>query len=102
MQEAEAREVMEGIVTAFTYFGRRAATGFVIPEWLPTPENQEYQGAVERLDRTVYRIIADRRAALREAAAQGGAEPKVRSGCAIGSRLARPWLRPLLSVQLES
>eukprot|EP00873_Tetraselmis_striata_P021841 jgi/Tetstr1/442105/TSEL_030262.t1 len=76
IEETEAREVMDGIVTAFTYFGRRAATGFAIPEWLPTSENKEYQGAVKQLDGTVYRIIADRRAWLAEAAAQGEVEPQ--------------------------
>mmetsp|Transcript_22474 Transcript_22474/g.62331 ORF Transcript_22474/g.62331 Transcript_22474/m.62331 type:complete len:545 (+) Transcript_22474:187-1821(+) len=66
IEEEEAMEVMTGIVTAFEYFGRRAATGFIIPEWLPTPENDNYNAAVQSLDKTVLRIIADRRAELSE------------------------------------
>ena len=76
LQEDEAIEVMDGIVKAFEYFGRRAAVGFAIPEWLPTPENKEYGEAVRSLDTTVYRIIADRRKALADAAASTGEEPK--------------------------
>lgn len=78
-------EVMEGIVTAFEYFGRRAATGFVIPEWLPTPENTEYQEAVRSLDKTVYRIVADRRRALAAMSRPAGQEPEPKVICSAHS-----------------
>ena len=43
------------------YFASRAATGFAIPEWLPTPDNGKYNDAVSRLDTIVYGIIRDRK-----------------------------------------
>jgi hypothetical protein len=45
------------IQTAFEFFAGRAATGFIIPEWLPTLENLQYHSAVARLDAAVYGII---------------------------------------------
>ena len=37
------------IQKAFEYFAGRAALGFIIPEWLPTPDNQQYSEAVRQL-----------------------------------------------------
>ena len=51
------------------YFASRAATGFAIPEWLPTPDNLQYNEAVSQLDEVVYRIIAQRKAQLANAGA---------------------------------
>lgn len=56
------------IQRAFEFFAGRAATGFVVPEWLPTPDNLQYSVAVSRLDRVVYRLIAQRRARLASSA----------------------------------
>ena len=50
------------IRTAFEFFSQRAASGFAVPEWLPTPGNAAYAAAVRRLDAAVYGVI-DRRAA---------------------------------------
>lgn len=50
------------IRTAFEFFTERAASGFAVPEWLPTPGNAAYGAAVRRLDAAVYGVI-DRRAA---------------------------------------
>ena len=44
------------------YFAGRAATGFAIPEWLPLPDNLQYNRAVSDLEGIVYSIIAARRA----------------------------------------
>lgn len=44
----------------------RAATGFVIPEWLPTWDNVEFAAAVQQLDRVVYGMISRRRQELTE------------------------------------
>lgn len=52
------------IETAFEFFAGRAASGFVIPEWLPTPENLQYHAAVARLDTAVYGIIDTRQQEL--------------------------------------
>ena len=51
------------------YFASRAATGFAIPEWLPTPDNLQYNEAVSQLDEVVYCIIAQRKAQLAKAGA---------------------------------
>ena len=45
----------------------------IIPEWVPIPDNLRYNAAVARLDKAVYALIAERRAA-RAAASWGGGE----------------------------
>lgn len=52
------------IETAFEFFAGRASTGFIIPEWFPTPENFQYRGAVASLDSAVYGIIDSRQREL--------------------------------------
>ncbi|CAG9461287.1 unnamed protein product [Pedinophyceae sp. YPF-701] len=69
-----AERINSAIALAFEYFGQRAATGFAIPEWVPTPGNSRYNAAVRDLDEAVYGIIAKRRAAL-DAAPSGAPQP---------------------------
>lgn len=52
------------IETAFKFFAGRASTGFIIPEWFPTPENFQYHDAVASLDSAVYGIIDARQLEL--------------------------------------
>ena len=54
----------EAVRVAFEFFSQRAALGFAIPEWLPTPGNLQYHSAVSQLDSAVYGIIADRKQRL--------------------------------------
>lgn len=54
----------EAVRVAFEYFSQRAALGFAIPEWLPTPNNLQYHAAVSQLDSAVYGIIEDRKQKL--------------------------------------
>ena len=56
---------------AFDFFSRRAALGFIVPEWLPTSENLQYRAAVAQLDDAVYSIIADRQRRLSDPQSQG-------------------------------
>ncbi|GLC37963.1 hypothetical protein PLESTF_000605900 [Pleodorina starrii] len=63
----EAQAIVGAVEKAFTFFTQRAATGFVIPEWLPTWDNLEFAAAVQQLDRVVYGMIARRREELEEA-----------------------------------
>ena len=56
----------DAVRVAFDFFSKRAALGFIVPEWLPTPENVQYHAAVAQLDNAVYRIIADRKQRLSE------------------------------------
>eukprot|EP00884_Botryococcus_braunii_P020753 jgi/Botrbrau1/7361/Bobra.0316s0009.2 len=78
-----SEEVTGAIQRAFEYFAGRAATGFVVPEWLPTPDNLQYSVAVSRLDRVVYRLITQRRALLASAAS----EPHQAEGCLLDALL---------------
>ena len=56
----------DAVRVAFEFFSQRAALGFAIPEWLPTPNNMQYHSAVSRLDSAVYGIIADRQQRLKK------------------------------------
>ncbi|ACO62511.1 predicted protein [Micromonas commoda] len=56
-----AREINGAIKEAFEFFGRRSATGMIVPEWVPIPDNFAYNAAVTRLDKAVYSLIAERR-----------------------------------------
>lgn len=56
--------VADAVRVAFEFFSQRAALGFAIPEWLPTPDNLQYHSAVARLDTAVYSIITDRQQQL--------------------------------------
>ena len=58
---ARAREINGAIKEAFEFFGRRSATGMIVPEWVPIPDNFAYNAAVTRLDKAVYSLIAERR-----------------------------------------
>ena len=55
---------VDAVRVAFEFFSQRAALGFAIPEWLPTPDNVQYHSAVAKLDSAVYDIIADRQQQL--------------------------------------
>ena len=61
---ARASKINGAIKDSFEFFGRRAATGMIIPEWAPTFDNVRYNDAVKRLDEEVYSIIAKRRRAM--------------------------------------
>jgi cytochrome P450 len=72
---AQGKALTDSIREAFGHFTRRAATGFVVPEWLPTPENLQYNGAVRRLDRFILSLIASRRGALETGRTSWSADP---------------------------
>ncbi|KAK9903986.1 hypothetical protein WJX75_001915 [Coccomyxa subellipsoidea] len=60
----QGAKVTGAIGTAFDFFAGQASTGFIIPEWFPTPENFQYRGAVASLDSAVYGIIDSRQREL--------------------------------------
>lgn len=64
MSSCQAAGISDAVRVAFEFFSQRAALGFAIPEWLPTPDNMQYHSAVSKLDSAVYGIIADRRQRL--------------------------------------
>jgi cytochrome P450 len=62
MGEQGGRELTEAIQQAFDYFAQRNASTIIpLPEWLPTPENIQFNAAVSRLDTVLSRIIQTRR-----------------------------------------
>lgn len=67
-----AREINGAIAEAFEFFGKRSSAGMIVPEWVPTPDNLRYNAAVARLDKAVYSLIAERRAATAAGDGEGG------------------------------
>ena len=61
MRGTRAREINDAIKEAFEFFGKRSATGMIVPEWVPIPDNFAYNAAVTRLDKAVYSLIRERR-----------------------------------------
>lgn len=47
--------------TALAHVNYRSTHPYALPDWLPTPRGLRNRGAVKKLDRAVYGIIADRR-----------------------------------------
>ena len=62
IQGSRGKLINNSIKKAFEFFGKRSSTGFIVPEWVPTGDNLEYNSAVAELDEAVYALIADRRA----------------------------------------
>ncbi|PRW32625.1 cytochrome p450 isoform A [Chlorella sorokiniana] len=62
--ESAGREITDSIQAAFRFFAQRGATAMVIPEFVPTPDNVQFNAAVQRLDRAIYGLIAERRSEL--------------------------------------
>ncbi|KAK9793752.1 hypothetical protein WJX73_010742 [Symbiochloris irregularis] len=54
----QANTIVGSIKVAFEFFANQAGIG--IPEWIPTPGQQQYIQAVQRLDAVVYGIIEER------------------------------------------
>ena len=79
----QGQGLTSSIRTAFEHFTKRAANGFIIPEWLPTPANQVYLAAVRQLDDYVYELIRSRKAAL--ASSPTNAAPQSKSDLQQGS-----------------
>lgn len=67
----DAAAVVSAVATAFEFFTRRAGSGMVLPEWLPTWDNLQFNAAVSQLDAVVYGLIAQRRAELADASSKG-------------------------------
>jgi cytochrome P450 len=58
----EARAIGDASEIVMEYFGKRLGSLLaLVPLWLPTPTNLRLHGAIRRLDKVVYRMIADRR-----------------------------------------
>eukprot|EP00897_Mesotaenium_endlicherianum_P008466 jgi/Mesen1/7648/ME000004S07912 len=62
------KRVGPAITTAFTFFAKQATSMLAVPDWVPTPDNIQYNAAVSELDAVVYDFIGQRR---RQLAAHG-------------------------------
>eukprot|EP00850_Spirogloea_muscicola_P006939 SM000034S12693 [mRNA] locus=s34:264668:269132:+ [translate_table: standard] len=62
----DMEDVGPAVTTAFDFFARRATSMIIVPEWIPTPDNMQYNLAVSQLDRLVYDLIERRRRSLEE------------------------------------
>lgn len=59
---AETNEITEALDMVVQPFARQATLGWILNNRLPTPAHRRFQRTVARLDRIVYRMIAERRA----------------------------------------
>lgn len=57
-ESADVRDAMETLMHSFM---ASSAMPIIVPRWIPTPSNLRVAAAVRRLDRILFRIIADRR-----------------------------------------
>lgn len=62
-------QVGPAITQAFQFFTRRATSMFIVPEWVPTFDNIQYNSAVTGLDKVVFRLIDERRRQLASSSA---------------------------------
>lgn len=54
--------IIESAIDAImVHFSKQLNTFFLLPEWLPTPENTRFQQKLQRLDEVIYDIIRRRR-----------------------------------------
>ena len=75
---ATTTSVVEAVERVFEYFTKMAGSTFVLPEWVPTPDNIDFSLQVAQLDEVIYRLIRQRRRELSSgeaaAAAPGGGD----------------------------
>jgi cytochrome P450 len=62
----DAHEVGQAARVLAEDFGARLSSFRLMPYWLPTPRNLRSRRAVRRLDQTIHRIIAERRASAED------------------------------------
>jgi cytochrome P450 len=57
----DAKKVGDAFVETTGYTSKRMQTPFLLPRFVPTPENRRFQQAVQTLDQTIYGMIRARR-----------------------------------------
>jgi cytochrome P450 len=60
---AESSELSEALTVSNEWAGHELSHLVHLPLWIPTPTHRRLKRAIERLDRTIYRLIRERRAA---------------------------------------
>ena len=86
---ARAMEINAAIKEAFEFFGNRSSTGFIVPEWVPIPDNVRYNAAVARLDAAVYGLIAERRAKRGESSRDTSSDDRSTTPVDVNRRVPR-------------
>ena len=86
---ARAMEINAAIKEAFEFFGNRSSTGFIVPEWVPIPDNVRYNAAVARLDAAVYGLIAERRAKRGESSRDTSSDDRSTTTVDVNRRVPR-------------
>ena len=82
-------EINAAIKEAFEFFGNRSSTGFIVPEWVPIPDNVRYNAAVARLDAAVYGLIAERRAKRGESSRDTSSDDRSTTPVDVNRRVPR-------------
>jgi len=59
----EAEDVAAALQVLMSKFMRQAGFAFLLPSWMPIPTTSRLQNAVRQLDKVIYEIIRQRRAA---------------------------------------
>lgn len=61
VSEGEAEKVAHALDVSMQWFENKRKQGFFIWEWFPRPENIRYANAIKEMDKSIYKIIAQRR-----------------------------------------
>lgn len=59
--EGEAEKVADALDVAMEWFESKRKQAFFVWEWFPRPENIRYRNSIQEMDKTIYKIIEQRR-----------------------------------------
>lgn len=61
VSEGESKAIANAVDVAMHWFESKRKQGFLIWEWFPRPENLRYKNAIQQMDKSIYKIINQRR-----------------------------------------
>ena len=61
VSEGESEAIANAVDVAMHWFESKRKQGFLIWEWFPRPENLRYKNAIQQMDKSIYKIINQRR-----------------------------------------
>ncbi|MCL1465596.1 cytochrome P450 [Argonema galeatum] len=64
--EGTAKEVAHALDVTMHWFESKRKQGYFVLEWFPRPENIRYRNAIQKMDKSIYDIISQRRASGEE------------------------------------
>jgi cytochrome P450 len=59
--ETESQDIANAVDVALHWFESKRKQGFLVWEWFPRPENIRYKNAIQKMDKSIYHIINQRR-----------------------------------------